>query len=129
MVLRALLVWSLLLLLAVLNGALREAVLGPQLGQRAGHVISTLLLSAIVLAVTWVTLPWIGVRTGPAAWGIGALWLVLTLAFEFVAGHYVFGTSWRALVEDYDVRGGRVWPLVLLATLAAPALVLWLRSR
>jgi hypothetical protein len=52
---------------------------------------------------------------------IGAVWLALTLAFEFLAGHYLFGSSWERLLADYDLLRGRVWILVLLATLFAPA--------
>ena len=44
------------------------------------------------------------------AWTIGALWLTLTLAFEFLAGHYVFRTSWRQLLADYNVFRGPVTP-------------------
>ena len=44
MLIRALVVWVALLVLAVLNGALREALLIPQLGALPGHQLSTLLL-------------------------------------------------------------------------------------
>jgi hypothetical protein len=50
----------------------------------------------------------------------GILWGVLTVAFEFGFGHYVSGLGWDVLLADYDVRAGRLWPLVLLATVAAP---------
>ena len=61
-VLRALLVWVLLLLLAIANGVLREAVLIPRLGGPSGLVLSGLLLSALILVLAWWLLPWIGVR-------------------------------------------------------------------
>lgn len=52
--------------------------------------------------------------------GVGALWAGLTVAFELVFGRYVSGLSWEALLADYDVTRGRLWPLVLLTTLLAP---------
>ena len=64
------------------------------------------------------------VNVGPAigdAWTIGPLWLVMTLAFEFVGGHYLFGTSWEALLADYNIFAGRLWIIVLIATWIAPA--------
>ena len=61
-VLRALLVWVVLLLLAIANGVLREAVLIPRLGGPSGLVLSGLLLSALILVLAWWLLPWIGVR-------------------------------------------------------------------
>ena len=51
------------------------------------------------------------------------MWLGMTLVFEFGAGHYLFGTPWRALLADYNVLAGRLWVLVLIATMTAPALV------
>jgi hypothetical protein len=48
------------------------------------------------------------------------LWLGLTLAFEFLAGHYLFRQSWDRLLADYNVARGRIWPLVLVVTAAAP---------
>jgi hypothetical protein len=51
---------------------------------------------------------------------VGVLWLVLTLAFEFLVGHYVFHKSWPALFEDYDLSRGRIWVAVLVVVLIAP---------
>jgi hypothetical protein len=51
---------------------------------------------------------------------IGMLWLALTLAFEFLVGHYVFRKPWTELIQDYDITRGRIWPLVLVMVLFAP---------
>lgn len=51
---------------------------------------------------------------------IGVLWLVATVTFEFLAGHVVFRNPWPKLLADYDVRQGRVWVVVLVATALAP---------
>jgi len=48
------------------------------------------------------------------------MWLAMTLAFEFGAGHYLFHTPWAALIADYNILRGRLWILVLAATLTAP---------
>ena len=53
---------------------------------------------------------------------IGAVWLALTLLFEFGYGHFAAGKSWAELLADYNVLRGRVWPLVLLMTAPAPLL-------
>ena len=47
----------------------------------------------------------------------GIMWVALTVAFEFLAGHYVFGNSWKRLTADYNVFRGRIWILVLLTAL------------
>jgi hypothetical protein len=36
------------------------------------------------------------------------------------SAHYLFGHPWSKLLADYDVRLGRVWVFVLLATALAP---------
>jgi hypothetical protein len=53
---------------------------------------------------------------------------VLTLAFEFLAGHYLFGHPWATLLADYNLARGRIWLLVLVATLLGPVLAYAVRS-
>jgi hypothetical protein len=125
MVTRGLAVWFVLLIVASANGALRQAVLISSIGEVAGRVVSTLILATLIVLLTWLTIAWIAPRTTRDAWIIGALWVALTLAFEFLAGHYLFGTPWVVLLEDYHVLRGRIWILVLLVTAIAP----WLSAR
>ena len=51
---------------------------------------------------------------------IGALWLTLTVVFEFGFGHYVIGHPWKYLLADYNIFKGRLWSLVLLVTFVSP---------
>jgi hypothetical protein len=128
MLTRAVVVWSILLGLAVANGALREMLLIPKLGASAGHVLSTITLCAAILLLSWFAVPWIHPSSWVDARAIGALWLALTLAFEFLAGHYLFGTPWSRLLADYNVFRGRVWILVLVTTALAPILAGYARG-
>ena len=128
MLTRALLAWFVLLGLAVLNGGVRQAVLIPRLGGQQGHVLSTLLLSCIIVAATWFILPWVRPMALFEVWFVGGIWVLLTIAFEFLAGHYLFGNPWEKLFEDYNLAQGRIWVLVLATTLLAPALVWLLRQ-
>jgi hypothetical protein len=128
MPLRALLTWFILLAVAVANGALREAILIPATGDVPGRAISTVMLSVAILLVARLTIGWIGVRTAAGGWAVGAMWVGLTLAFEFLAGHYLMGTPWTVLLEDYDVMAGRIWPLVLVTTMCAPAIAGYTRG-
>ncbi|HRI45025.1 MAG TPA: hypothetical protein PLL78_10785 [Fimbriimonadaceae bacterium] len=120
MLLKAALVWLGIAVLAGANGGLREGLLKRLLGERVAHVASTLLLGGIVLAVSFLAVPWIGPSTPNEAWLLGGGWLAATLAFEFLAGHYLFGNPWTKIVHDYDVSRGRVWLLVPLCTLMGP---------
>ena len=60
---------------------------------------------------------------------MGVLWLAVTLAFEFLAGHYLFGDPWERLLAEYNVARGRLWVVVPITTLLAPVLVHTLRAR
>jgi hypothetical protein len=121
-IVRALAVWGLLLVLAVLNGGVRDTWLSPVLGDTIGRAISSVLLALLILLATWLTIRWIGPTTPGQAMRVGALWVALTLAFEFGVGHYGFGKPWAELLADYDLLRGRIWILVLLATFVAPML-------
>ena len=119
---RALVIWFVLLLGAIANGALREVLIVPRAGEYWGHVASTLTLSALILGLAVVSAPWIGLSSHADALRVGALWVAMTVAFEFLGGHYLFGTPWERLLADYNILQGRVWVLVLVATFAAPLL-------
>jgi len=129
MLLRALAVWVGILVLASLNGALRDLVLTPRLGDPVARAISTALLCGLVLLVTWLAVDWIGPRSRADTIAIGGLWVACTLAFEFLAGHYLFRKPWPELLADYDVRRGRIWIAVLVVTFAAPGWIARWRGR
>jgi hypothetical protein len=115
-----LVVWFLMLALASVNGAIREARLVPMMGDVAGRAVSTLTLSGLVMLLTYLTIRWIRPRSLREAWIVGSLWVTLTLAFEFLAGHFLFGNPWSQLLEDYNVFRGRIWSLVLITLAIAP---------
>lgn len=127
LVAKSLLVWLGILALAIANGALREAVLIPQLGQLAGLVVSGVLLASLIVAVSYVALPWLRATQASQLMAIGLGWLVLTLIFEFSFG-MLQGKSWPVLLAAYTFTGGNIWPLVLLVTACAPWLAAKLRG-
>ncbi|MCF8035419.1 MAG: hypothetical protein K9K62_00975 [Desulfobacteraceae bacterium] len=125
--LKALAIWTGILVLAVLNGALREAILVPKLGMAAGLVVSGVLLSALIIVVAYLALPWLGARRTIELLGIGIGWLALTLVFEFSFG-LLQGKSWQVMLEAYTFKGGNIWPAVLIVTAIAPYLAAKLRG-
>ena len=80
------------------------------------------MLSALILGFGWALTPWIRPTTLQDAWVIGALWVALTLAFEFLGGHFLFGKPWQELFADYNLFAGRIWVMVLIVTLMTPAI-------
>ncbi|CAA9214380.1 hypothetical protein AVDCRST_MAG92-244 [uncultured Coleofasciculus sp.] len=59
---------------------------------------------------------------------IGAIWLGLTVAFEFIFGHYFMKNSWTNLFHDYNIFAGRVWMVVLSWIALAPFVFYCLES-
>jgi hypothetical protein len=105
--LKALALWLVILMLAVANGLLREAVLVPALGRFAGLMTSGLLLSLLILLVAVIAAPWYGRLRAGTYWLIGAMWLVLTLVFEFGVGRLVQHKPWHELLDAYTFSGGK----------------------
>ena len=97
MLFKAFIVWILLLILAVHNGAIRDLLISPRLGEQTGHVISTVILCATIFLVAWLSIRWIGSDSTRDALLVGIQWVLLTVAFEFLAGHYLFGHTWERL--------------------------------
>ena len=119
--LKALGLWLFILVLAIVNGAFREAVLLKVLPRSAAFTASGLLLIACVLNFALLLIKWLGRLSFAHYAGVGLLWLSLTLAFEFGVGLLVRGESLASLLEAYRFREGNIWPLVLVAVAAAPA--------
>ena len=128
MLFKAFIVWILLLILAVLNGAIRDVFISPRLGEQTGHVISTVILCATIFLVAWLSIRWIGADSARDALLVGIQWVLLTVAFEFLAGHYLFGHTWERLLVDYSLFRGRIWVLVLAANLLAPLWAFWQKA-
>ena len=123
---RALAVWLGIMLLAIANGGIRQAILIPRMGPDSGHIASTLILCAAIIVTAYATIRWMAPKYFRDAFRLGVMWLILTIAFEFLAGHFVFGVPWETIIADYNVMNGRVWPLVPLVTLLAPVWA-WIR--
>ena len=59
MLIRAGAVWFAIMLIAILNGAARDILLVPRLGDPVARALSCLTLAALIVLVTWISLRWI----------------------------------------------------------------------
>lgn len=59
---KAVLVWAGILVLAVIYGAVREAVLIPALGLAYALILSGVLLMSLIFVITYLSLPWMEIR-------------------------------------------------------------------
>ncbi len=123
--LKALVLWVAILVLAILNGALREGVLIPAMGTFAGLIASGIALCFCIALVAFFAAPWYGRLSSRQYWFIGLFWLLLTLLFEFSFGRFVQQKDWAQLAQAYTFQGGNLWPVVLALTFFSP----WLAAR
>jgi hypothetical protein len=114
--------WFFMMVIAIINGILREKLMAPRMRELAAHQLSTLTL-VILFGLYFLGLFRIWpLASGGAAVAVGLIWLCMTVAFESGFGHYVAGHSWKRLLKDYDLRAGRVWIVILIWVAAAPCL-------
>lgn len=118
-------VWALLAFLMSLNGIIRETVLAELFRRSLADLLSAVLGIGIILGTTRAFFAWRPPWREDSPARIAAIWTVLTVAFEFLFGHYVDRKSWSELASNYAIWDGRLWPLVLLSLVLAP--FLWMR--
>lgn len=109
-----------MLIVSILNGALRDFTYGPQIGELAGHQVSTLISLVMLSTVMGFALRRQAPTNRREALAIGFFWYALTLAFEFLFFHYVGGRSWATLLANYNLGAGRIWILIPLWLASAP---------
>jgi DMSO/TMAO reductase YedYZ heme-binding membrane subunit len=115
-------IWLILAVGAIIVAIFRNGVILPLFGEQTAHQIGTLIFLIVQFAIIYFFIKQnnlMGIRT---ALSIGIFWLILTIIFEFLFGHYVMGHSWEKLFADYNIFKGRLWILVLINNVAAPVL-------
>jgi hypothetical protein len=112
--------WFGLVVLGLLNAAMRQVVYARYVSELAGHQISTLTLAVLVGLYAWALSGFLKLSSPGEAIGVGLMWMVLTIVFEFALGRYVVGDSWGTLLRAYNLLEGRVWGLFVLWVGVAP---------
>ena len=126
---RYFLIWIPMVLIAIANGAARDLWYGKHFAVPFAHQLSTLTALLLFSLYIWAVLRIFPLQSSRHAVAIGLMWLGLTIAFEFVFGHYVAGLSWSRLLSDYNVLAGRLWLLIPLWLAIAPYVFYRLKHR
>ena len=116
------LAWIPMLFIAILNGAVRELWLMNYFGELSAHQVSSATGIVLLGVFIWVIIRSWRPESAATAVAVGLIWLVMTVAFEFLFGFYVRGLSWSRLFHEYNLLAGRVWVLVLAWVAVAPYL-------
>ena len=125
---RAIAVWFGLICVEVVHGIVRSLVLTPRVGDRRARQIGVFTGSLVNLGITHLFNQWIGARTTRALFGIGLIWVVLTVVFEVIFGRLVMRSSWERIRSDYDLAHGGLLPIGLVALAGSPLVAARLRG-
>lgn len=128
-ILKMVLWWLVILVLAILNGTVREKLLIPSLGSFAALLISGLLLAVFIVLVAYIAVPGFASLSAPGYWAIGLCWLIMTVIFEFSFGLMIQHKKVTELMQAYTFKGGNIWPVVLMCVAVAPWIAAHLRGQ
>lgn len=115
--------WFILMVVGILNGALRVTTYAKVMPEIRAHQLSTLTGIILVwLAVYGMDRFW-PIQSPNQAWSIGIIWLLMTISFELVFGRFVMKHPWEKLINDYRLDRGRTWSVFLLWVLLCPVVI------
>jgi hypothetical protein len=125
---RGLLAWLAIMLAESLHGTLRQVLLAPAVGDFAARRISFFTGMGLIFLITCLLVRWIAIPSRQASLEVGAMWAVLTLAFEFGVGFFVLRYTSERVFEDYDISRGGLMGFGIAFMLVAPYLAARLRG-
>ncbi len=113
-------IWFVIVVAAIFNGVFRESVLVPAVGADLALPLSGVTLAVLVFLVTLFLISFIGSSKQKTYIHVGLLWVVLTLSFEFLFGHFVVGKPWHEIMQVFNIRKGDLFIIVLFITAISP---------
>jgi hypothetical protein len=123
LLLKTAMIWFIIAVFAVANGIFREKILAPYLGEMLAVSLSGITLSIIIFTVTYLCFNLLSNNKSLVYLYIGIQWVIMTLVFEFVFGHFIIGKSWSELLQVFNILEGNLFTLALLSSLFSPILV------
>ncbi len=129
MIIRALVIWLVMMGAEVVHGALRALLLVPLVGDLHARQIGVFIGSFIVVVIAYGSALWMGAQTRRGLLALGLGWTALTLAFEVMLGRIVLGAPWERITSDYRLDEGGLMPLGLMVMTLAPLIAARMRGR
>ena len=120
--LRALVVWLVIIAVETVHGILRTVLLVPMMGDFPARQISVFTGSLLIFGVTLLFINWTAARTALQLLMVGTIWVLLTILFEITLGRLVLDLSWDRITEDYDITRGGFLGFGLLFMAVSPLL-------
>ena len=107
-ILKAIGIWLVIVFAAIMNGIFRERILVSYFGAEMALPLSGLLLSFLVLLVSFIFISFIKSEKKSTFIGIGIFWVALTLVFEFIFGYFLTGKSWQEVTQVFNLLKGNL---------------------
>jgi hypothetical protein len=120
-------VWFLIAAAESVHGTLRWLFLVPRIGELHAHQVGVVTGSVIIFTIAWLCIRWYGPGSYRQQLQVGALWVVLTLIFEFTLG-YFFGYSLERILADYNIAQGGLMLFGVLFMLFTPVMAARVRG-
>lgn len=117
-----------MILVAFANATLRELVFIKHHSEFRAHQLSTITLIILCTVYTWLISPRLNIQNSKQAFGIGFIWVLLTVAFEFLLGRLA-NKSWEYLFQNYNLFAGRVWVIFIFCLFILPYSVYVVRNK
>jgi hypothetical protein len=118
-------IWLVIIGVEIVHGIVRGLWLVPLVGWQRSNQIGVFTGSLLFLLVALALARWLGVRQAGRLFAVGALWVALTLIFEFTFGPLVLGLPVSAVAAEFDLAAGGLMPIGLAFLLLTP----WLAAR
>lgn len=118
---KALAAWLMIVVAESILGTLRQIFIAPVMGDLAARQAGVPVGCAIILAIAWFSIRWIGAQRFPEQLKIGLAWVALIVIFEVAVG-ITLGYTRERMLSDYIVTEGGFMGFGLLFMLFAPAL-------
>ena len=125
---RGLVIWLLIMIAESVHGIIRRLMLEPLIGDGRARQFSVFTGVLLIFVITLMSIRWIRLTTTAQLLLLGFLWVMLTLAFEFLVGMFAFGYSLDRISEDLDPRRGGLMGFGLIFMLVIPLIAARLRG-
>ncbi len=104
--------------LAILDGIIREAILVHLFGSGPALTVSGLIMLVVLYVVLYIFLKRVGKPDASSTlWLLGAMWVVLTVAAEFVLSVWVLGEPIAKFASAYSIASLLQGNLILVGLL------------
>ncbi len=122
------LLWLPLIVIAFINGTIRQLIIAKYFNELRAHQLSTITLIILSSIFVFLIFPFLNIKNTKQAFLIGLLWVFLTVIFEFTLG-ITTKKSWAILFQDYNIITGHFWPIFLLCLFLLPFLCYILKRK